>query len=273
MTQKSKIVLTCAALAMGALSVSGQTATSTPAPAVAAPAPAAPTSSWVITAPFVSQYMFRGVRLGGASFEPSVEFDSGALALGVWTNFPLSGKVVGQSDPEIDPYGTYTFTLSDSMSIAPGFTWYNYPNANESNGFYKSTFEPSIAFNYTVAGVTITPKLYYDVGLKGPTYELNVAFAVPLKDLGTELDFAGTVGTYKWDEAAKGASPALKNYGDYWLLGVTVPISISANSKILLGLAYTEGNNNYFKQSGSAKAVNTAAVGRGVATIGYKITF
>jgi len=217
--------------------------------------------------------MFRGVRLGGPSFEPSVEFDSGALALGVWANFPISDKVVGQSDPEIDPYGTYTFTLSDSMSLVPGFTWYNYPNATESNGFYKTTFEPSVAFNYTVAGVTITPKLYYDVVLKGPTYELNLAFAVPLKDLGTELDFAATVGTYKWDDAAKGATPEVKNYGDYWLIGVTMPISVSANGKILLGLAYTEGSNNYFKQSGSAKAVNTAALGRGVATIGYKITF
>jgi uncharacterized protein (TIGR02001 family) len=272
MTQKTTLVLTCAALALGALSVSGQTATATPAP-TPEPAPAAPTSSWVLTTPVVSQYMFRGVRLGGPSFEPSIEFDSGALAVGVWMNFPISDKVVGQSDPEIDPYASYTFTLSDSMSLAPGFTWYNYPDATESNGFYKSTFEPNVAFNYTVGGVKFTPKVYYDMVLKGATYELNVAFAVPLKDLGTELDFLGTVGTYKWDESIKGASPAVKNYGDYWLVGVTVPIAINASSKFLVGLAYTNGSNNFYKQSGSAKAENTAAVGRGVVTLGYAITF
>ena len=267
MTKKTKLVLSCAALTLGALTASGQTATATPAPA---PAPeAAPTSSWVVTAPFVSQYMFRGVRLGGPSFEPSVEFDSGNLALGVWTNFPISDKVVGQSDPEIDPYGSYTFTINDASSLALGFTWYNYPAADESNGFYKSTFEPSVAFNYTVAGIKFTPKIYYDMVLKGPTYELNAAFALPLKDLGTELDFLATVGTFIWDDSIKGATPDIKNYG----VGVTAPIAISANSKILVGIAYTKGGNNYFKQSGSPKSENTAAVGRGVVTLGYTVTF
>ena len=41
-------------------------------------------TSVVVTPAFVNQYMFRGVRLGGPSFEPSVEIDSGNFALGVW---------------------------------------------------------------------------------------------------------------------------------------------------------------------------------------------
>lgn len=265
MTQKTKLVLTFAALALGALSVSGQTA--------ATPAPAAPTSSWTITPAFASTYMFRGVRLGGPSFEPTIEFDSGNLALGVWANYPISDKVVGQSDPEIDPYGSYTFTLSDSLSIAPGFTWYNYPHADSSNGFYKSTFEPNVALNYTVGGVKLTPKIYYDVVLKGFTFEFNASFAVPLKDAGTELDFLGTVGTYKWDEAADNVTPSVKNYGDYWLIGVSAPFAITSASKVVVGVAYTEGSNNYFKQSGSAKALNPGAVGRCVVTLSYAITF
>ena len=275
MTQKTNVVLTCAALLLGALSIHGQTAaTPTPAPAPApVPEAAPPSSSWTFTPAVASQYMFRGVRLGGPSFEPTIEFDSGSLAVGVWGNFPMSDKVVGQSDPEIDPYASYTFTINDSTSIAPGFTWYNYPNATTANGFYKTTFEPNVAFNYTVGGVKFTPKIYYDVILKGPTYELNISFAAPLKDLGTELDFIGTVGTYIWDDAADSVTPSVKNYGDYWLVGVSAPFALTKDSKIVVGLAYTEGSNNYFKQSGSPKALNTAAVGRGVVTISYAITF
>ena len=274
MKLKTNLVLASIALALGALSVHAQTAATTAPVPAPVPAPeAAPSSSWTFTPAFVSQYMFRGVRLGGTSFEPAIEYDAGNLAIGVWANFPISAKVVGQSDPEIDPYASYTFTINDSASIVPGFTWYNYPNATTANGFYKTTFEPNVAFNYTVAGFKFTPKIYYDVVLKGPTYELNVAFAAPLKDLGTELDFVGTVGTFKWDDAASDTTPSVKNYGDYWLVGVSAPFALTKDSKIIVGLAYTEGNNNYFKQSGSPKSVNTAAVGRGVVTISYAITF
>ena len=118
---------------------------------------------------------------------------------------------MGQSDPEIDPYAYYTFTINDSTSIVPGFTWYNYPNANSSNGFYKTTFEPNVTFNYTVAGIKFSPKLYYDVVLKGPTFDFTATFAVPLKSAGTELDFIGTVAGYKWKSAADNTTPDLKN--------------------------------------------------------------
>jgi len=269
MTQKTNLVLTCAALALGALSVRGQT----PAPAAAVPVATAPSSSWTLTPSVVSQYMFRGVRLGGPSFEPNIEFDYDNIGLGVWANYPLSDKVVGQSDPEIDPYGYYTITVNDSLSIVPGFTWYNYPRANSSNGFFKATFEPNLAINYTVGGLKITPKLYYDVVLHGPTVELTGSFAVPLKDLGTELDFLATLGTYKWRSAAENTFPDVKNYGDYWLAGVSAPFAVSKNSKFIVGAAYTEGSNNYFKQGSSPKAKNTAAIGRGVFTLSYAVTF
>src|ERR1700712_5055824 len=109
MTLKTNVAITCAALALGALSAQGQTTTTTPTPAPATTvaavpaAPAAPTASWTTPPAFVSQYMFRGVRLGGPSFEPAVEFDYDNIGLGVWANYPMSDKVVGQSDPEIDP--------------------------------------------------------------------------------------------------------------------------------------------------------------------------
>jgi hypothetical protein len=230
-------------------------------------------TSVVLTPAFVNQYMFRGVRLDGPSFEPTVEVDSGNLALGVWMNFPMKDKVPGQSDPEIDPYGSYTLTVNDAVSVAPGFTWYNYPNAETNNGFFKSTFEPNIALNYTVAGVKFSPKLYYDLVLKGPTYEFTISYAVPLKEIGSELDWTATAGTFIIRDAAKGADPSVKNWGNYYLIGVSMPFALTKASKLSVGLAYTKGTSNFIKQGSDPKVENTAAVGRGVITLSYSYTF
>lgn len=235
----------------------------------AAPAPV----SWTVSAAGVSQYMFRGMRLSGPAIQPAVEMGSGNLALGVWSSFPLDDTTPGQSDPEIDGYGSYKFVLSEALSIQPGFTWYNYPRAEKANGFYKSTFEPSIALNYSVAGFTFTPKYYYDVVLEGPTYELNVLYALPLKQIGSELDFIGTVGTYIWKDAWENTDPKMKNWGDYWLVGVSMPFQVSSNSKLTLGVSYTKGSNNYLKQGTAPRFWNSMAAARGFATVSYVMSF
>jgi uncharacterized protein (TIGR02001 family) len=240
-----------------------------------APAPAETTTgSWILTPSVVSQYMFRGVRLGGPAFQPSLEYDYGALAAGVWTNFPMKDRVVGQSDPEVDPYASYTFTLvADRLTLVPGFTWYTYPDAKKENGYYKDTFEPSLALNYTIGLLKLTPKLYYDVVLHGPTYELTATVAVPLKEIGSELDFIGTVGTFKWTDALENSSPATKNWGDYWLLGVGLPFQVTKASKLTVGVAYTKGSNNYVKFGSEPRVANSAAVGRTVVSVSYAWTF
>jgi uncharacterized protein (TIGR02001 family) len=265
MNSKSSVIPLGSLILAGFLgSANAQTPATASAPAV---------SSIMLIPSVVSQYMFRGVRLGGPAFQPSVEYDCGNLAVGVWASTPLRDKVPNQSDPEIDPYGSYTFNVNDNFSIAPGVTLYTYPRTDVSQGFYRATFEPNLAVNYTVSGVKFTPKIYYDVILKGPTYELTAAFTVPLKDLGSELDFTVVGGTYKWTDAARNASPALTNYGDYYLGGVSMPFQFNKESKLALGVAYTKGTGNYFKPSGSPRSLNTAAVGRGVGTLTYTYAF
>lgn len=249
-------------LALGTLSVRAQ-----------APAPAAPSYTVTVTPTFVSQYMLRGARLGGPSFEPTIEYGSGNLTLGLWSNFPLKDKVVGQSDPEIDPYGSYKFEIAKDLTLQPGFILYTYPRAEKNNGFYKTTFEPSLALNYTVNGWTLTPKIYQDVVLSQTLLEFNATYALPLKDAGTELDFLGTVGTFKATDAFENTSPAMKNTGNYYLVGVTMPFQVTKDSKFLVGFAYTKGSDNYFKQGTAPRFKNTGAVGRGVVTLSYAITF
>jgi uncharacterized protein (TIGR02001 family) len=280
---KKITTLLLSALTLGALSAYAQTPAA-PAAAPAAPAApvaeAAPSASWTITPAFASQYMFRGARLDGPSFEPTLEYDNGNFAIGVWGNVPITNKVIGQSDPEFDFYGSYTIeAVKDTLTWAPGFTVYTYPNAVRANGFYTATVEPNLALNYTVAGWKFTPKIYYDFVLKGPTWEFTAAYTVPLKDLNTELDFTGTYGSFLWTSAAPdqvnslGVPVDVKNYGNYYLVGVALPFQVTKTSKLTLGFAYTEGSENFIKYGTDAKFVNPGAVGRGVVTVSYAITF
>lgn len=243
--------------------------------AASASAPMAmPSVSVTATLSAVSQYMFRGLRVSDGGLQPAVEATAGNLVAGVWSNFPFDGdKVPGSSDPEIDGYGVYNFALEDGITLTPGFTWYHYPRADKGAGFYRSTFEPSLALSYIVDGVKLTPKVYYDVVLKGPTYELTAFYAVPLAAIGSELDFTGTFGAYKWKDTSNDASPEVKAYGQYWLLGVAAPFQVSPNAKFTVGFAYTEGRKAYTKAGTFGKVPNSLAVGRGVVTVSYAWTF
>jgi uncharacterized protein (TIGR02001 family) len=263
---KMKPFLGCAcAFAAGSLSLFAQA----PAP-VSAP----PTVTVTATVSAVSHYMFRGLRLSDGGLQPSVEVSAGNLVLGAWSNFPFDGdKVPDSSDPEIDFYGAYNIALEDGITLIPGFTVYHYPKAPTDAGFYRTTFEPNIAVSYIVDGVKLTPKVYYDTVLKGPTYELTAFYAFPLARIGSELDFTATYGGYKWKEAANDASPDVKAWGQYWLVGVMAPFQITPTSRITVGFAYTEGHKAYTKAGTFGKVPNSLATGRGVATISYALTF
>jgi uncharacterized protein (TIGR02001 family) len=237
-------------------------------------ATSAPSVTVTATGSVVSNYMFRGQRLNTAAFQPVVEATAGDLTLGAWSTWPFKEKdVPDTSAPEIDIYGSYNFALSKEASVAPGFTLYWYPEAPTSAGFYKSTFEPNVALNYTFQGVKITPKVYYDMVLDGATYEATITYAVPMKDIGTELDFTAVGGTYKLKDAVKGSNPDTKAWGDYWLLGVAMPFQLTKESKLTLGFAYTEGRNAFLKAGSLPKSVNSLAVGRGVVTVSYSYAF
>lgn len=260
-------------LLLALLSAAAVGTASTRAQAPAAKPAAAPAYSVTSTFSAVSQYMFRGQRLGGPSWQPSVEVASGDFTAGLWSNLPFKDKVANSSDPEFDLYGSYNYNINKDLSVVTGFTFYDYPKAPTNAGYYRSSFEPSVALNYTVAGVKLTPKYYYDVVLRGPTYELTAAYALPLKDLGTELDFTGQIGTYIQRDVANNTTPSVKAWGDYWLLGVAAPFQITKESKLTVGFAYTEGRDAFSKQGNARKATNNLAVGRGVVTVAYSYAF
>lgn len=162
------------------------------------------------------------------------------------------GRIPGVSDPEIDFYGSYTTTLGDNLTFVPGFTYYFYPNL--SNLVHKATFEPSVALNYTISGVKLTPKVYYDLTLAGPTWEISGSNSVALASLGVTVDLFATFGTYKLTDVAKDTSPKVKNWGNYFSAGFSIPFQISTTSKLSLGWAYHEGWGNKFKQGNAPQA-------------------
>lgn len=228
---------------------------------------------WTVTPSIVSQYMFRGVRLSGEAFQPTIEMTHGNLTAGIWASTSLERQISGDADPEIDPYASYDFKLSEASSVTVGGTWYIYPDAKKSDGLYKHTLEPSVAFNYTFSGLRLTPKIYYDLMLEGPTAELNAIYAFPLGDLGTEINLLGSVGTYRWENSVEDSLPDTKSWGDYWSVGVSIPFQVSAKSQVTLGWSYTRGDNNFSKQGMLPKEENSAAVGRGVVSLAYSYTF
>lgn len=270
MNKKTRLTMTALLTSFAAVFSAG--AQEVTAPATPPPVDV-PAVSVTVTPTFVSQYMFRGQRLSGAAFQPAVEMAYGNLGVGVWSSFPLDNTVPGVSDPEIDPYAYYTFAASDTVKVIPGFTLYTFPDADESAGFYKVTFEPNLAVSFALGPITLTPKIYYDFTLEGPTYELTAGFSVPLEAIGSELAFTGQYGTYKLKEFAKDSVPSTKAWGDYWLVGVALPYKLSETSKVSVGFAYTKGTEAFVKQGTFPKSENTGAIGRGVVTVSYSITF
>lgn len=242
-------------------------------PVAIAAAPVAPTLTWAVTPMVASQYMFRGSRLGGPSFQPTIEAGYGAWTIGAWASVPLDDTMPGVSDPEFNLLGSYTVNLADRLSLVGGATWYIFPRAERSAGYYRQTFEPNIALNYTVSGVRFTPKLYYDFALEGPTAELTAAYALPLQSLGTELNFSATAGTFKWRNALERATPNVSNWGSYWSAGVALPFQVTLNGRVIAGFAYHRGFDNELKQGTAPKSAKAAAMGRGVVTLAYMLTF
>lgn len=226
-----------------------------------------------LSSALVSDYFFRGQRLGGPSLQPAVDLNVGEFNAGISAIIPLNDKVANQSVPEFDFYASHHFSLKDKWRLIPGIAFYGYPHAPAGAGYQRSIFEPSIALTYTVAGLRITSTCYYDITRRGPTFELAGAVALPLTTLGTEVDLAASVGDYRLRDAFRNAAPTKRLSGNYWSLGASVPFQITSTSSIRIGVAYTSGFHSHIKQGASPRTVNPLTARRTVAQCGYSLSF
>ncbi len=244
--------------------------------AVATAGPGTPAASKITlsaTASFVNQYMFRGERLGGPSFQPTIDGTYGDLAVGLWSNFPLQDKLAGQSDPEFNLYGSYSLALNDRVTLVPGWTLYTYPRAPTDVGFFRATLEPNLVLNFTIADLGLAPRISYDLDTHESTGEVSASYALPLLGVGTEIDLTGTLGTHTLSNAEYGATPRVKAWGNFWSLGAAVPYQIPGAGKLTFGWAYTRGSGAFMKRGSAPKEVNPLAAGRGIIAVSYAMEF
>lgn len=227
----------------------------------------------VVSTTLVSDYLFRGQRLGGLSLQPAAEVTAGDTLAGVTANYPIRDKVTDQSDPEFDFYGTLGFALSRQLRLTPGFTIYLFPKAPTGAGYFRTTIEPNLALSYTVVGVRLTSTCYYDVSRKGPVLELAGVVALPLRRLGTELDLAASAGHYEFRDASNASGPQRRTWGTYVSCTATIPYQISLQSKISVAFTYAAGFDSYGKNGAARSVANPLATRRGALQVGYSYVF
>ncbi len=204
------------------------------------------------TTGMVSEYMFRGQRLGGASWEPAVELQTQGLTAGVWSNLPADHFLRATSNAEVDVYSYFNYRLTPTFSLLPGATLYEYPGATVLRGNYRSAFEPNLAANLQFGGVRYTPAIYYDIRRQGLTGELTAAKALPVVQLGTELDLTAVVGTSHERDAVNHSATDMRRGREYWSVGASVPYQIF-RARLTLGLAYASGSGGYLQTDGTRR--------------------
>lgn len=225
-----------------------------------------------ITPSFVSDYMYRGVQLGGFSFQPTIEFTKGPLSLELFTNFPISDKIPGVSDPEIDFAASYAWDVVPNLfTIKPGFWVYTYPRADEDS--YKFTCEPYLSFDYTLNDITFLLNLYYDILMKGGGYEFGFNYSIPIKSLNNEMKLFALIGRYDMSDFYDVPYIKIRNKGDYFQVGVAIPYEFSKKSKLDIAWYIAKGTNNFIQRGAGIRESNPHAVGRGVLSLSYSYSF
>jgi len=173
---------------------------------------------WSIGTDVVTEYVFRGVSLGGNSVQPYVEVSKGNFTAGTWfsTQFGSGSEL---SADEIDFYVGYSVPLDGSISLDLGATYYHYPQtgaflATDSGAAGTYEVSASVGFDAPLAP-SITA--YYDLTLEAFTLEGGVGHSVPLSetnalDLGLTLGLVDGDGfSYEWGSASASVSHSISD--------------------------------------------------------------
>jgi len=172
---------------------------------------------------YVSDYVFRGVKLADASIQPSVEAAYGDFYAGVWYTDALSNST---SFSEADLYAGYNLAINETFSADLGVTQYTY------NG--GSNDDSTEVFAGVKANVLLSPSVYYyhDFRYEVSSYIGSVGYSLPVAQLGVSLDLSATLG-YIQIPGGNGSDYT------YWGAGVAVPYKLSDTAKLTAAVNYT----------------------------------
>lgn len=134
---------------------------------------------------YESQYMFRGVKYGGHSIQPKVDFAYPIMGFdiyaGAWSNQPVKTSD-DKNLKEIDLYGGATYSY-EMFKIDVGYIYYWYPDAS---GGESRDMEVYVGLSLDTAsylgGININPSVYYSYNwiAKQQTIEVSVGYDTPV---------------------------------------------------------------------------------------------
>lgn len=182
---------------------------------------------------FESKYVFRGVQFADTSMQPSVELSYGGFYGGAWFNLPVGHDAADEAffDPfaqELDLYGGYSSSLTETISYDIGVTYYTFPEA--ANGFFDgdaNTVEMYLGFAFDVI---LSPEVYFfrDFTLDTTTIQGGASYSVPLMEK-TSFDVGGTIGYVIADNGADNL---------YGILSADISYAISDSGSFYVGGRY-----------------------------------
>jgi len=179
---------------------------------------------WSIGGDVVSEYVFRGVSLGGNSIQPYVEVSKGNFTAGTWFSTQV-GSGSELSADEVDFYVGYSVPLEGSISLDLGGTYYHYPQTGAlfatDNGA-AGTYEVSASVGFD-APLAPSISAYYDFTVEAFTVEGAVGHSAALSETNS-ADFGLTVGlvdgdgfSYEWATASAALSHTLTDAASIYI--------------------------------------------------------
>jgi len=201
--------------------------------------------TFTVTPSFVSDYVWRGQRLGGFSFQPTFSYEKGPWNFELFANLPLDEKMSETVFPEFDFSASYEFSFAnDFFKIRPSLIAYTYPNTEVE--IHKTIFEPNVSLAFSLKDLSLSLNLYYDLTQKGPTYEVEAGYTIPLAErVGIEL--SALAGKFELTDVVPNAVPKEKFSGSYWHAGISVPIELTERMAIVPGWQYAKGYDRFFQ--------------------------
>jgi uncharacterized protein (TIGR02001 family) len=171
---------------------------------------------------YVSDYVFRGVKLANASIQPSVEASYGDFYAGVWYSDAISRNNAAPFSSETDLYVGYNLAINETFSADLGVTRYIY------GGDQGDTTE---VFGGLKANVLLSPSVYYyyDFDLEVSSYIASIGYSVPVEKIGLSLELSAIYGYIQIPN---------DDYS-YWGVGIAVPVMLSENVKLTTAVNYT----------------------------------
>lgn len=193
---------------------------------------------------YESEYVFRGLELGGGIVSPSVDLeyslnDQISFYAGYWGAYGVDSE--GDVANENDLYLGVNYAATDFMTVSFGYTAYTYVGGDHTNEIGLTfSFDTSSLF---ANGLDLAPYIavFYDFDLDSQfVIETGISYSIPVSQYITGGDW-GSIDLAYYMGYADYATMALKYGGaDYFYTGFGVDFSVAVTEScgFSVGLRY-----------------------------------